>query len=215
MNRPVIALVGDVVASRAAADQRTLLRSVTAALDRAAAAVPALQSPALTIGDEFQALYPDLATAVDGWLRLRCELGRGSPPVDVRVGLGRGTVEDTGAAPAPAGQSGTAWWHARDALDAARDLERRSHWPRSVRTRYVGDDERAGAVNAVLLLADQLLAGMDAGDLAILAGLRDGRRQADVADELGISQSAVARREGDRGISAVHRAVEELRGRRT
>lgn len=206
----VIALVGDVIGSRRYDPQGELLRRVAAVLADVTPA--ALQPLALTVGDEFQGLFHDLGGALGAWLDLRTSLGRLDPPVEIRVGLGAGDVEDSGAAPAPAGQSGTAWWRARDALDEVRGLERRSHWPRSLRTRYVSDDGDEAGVNAVLVLADQLLAGMDAADLTILDGLRRGRRQVDVADDLGITQSAVARREGDRGASAVYRAIEGLRG---
>lgn len=211
---PLVALIADVVASREHPDQPALLGALADVAEDVGGAVDAVQAPALTVGDELQAVYQGLAPALRAWLRLR--VGAGTHPevaFDLRVGLGVGEVEVTEVAPAPAGQSGSAWWHAREALDQVRDLGARSQWPRSLRTRLVSGHGRDDAgVNAVLLLADELLSGMDTTDLTILGGVLDGRTQTDTAGVLGISQPAVARRQRDKGINALHRALQELTG---
>lgn len=208
MSQERTALIADVVGSRDHADQSAMLRALAEVARRVTAEVAHVQAPGLTVGDEVQAVYADLATAVEAWLLMRALAGRTEPALDLRVGLGCGDIEVSGAAPPPAGQSGTAWWRAREALDEARALVSRSHWPRSIRTRVVTGDAREGAVNAVLTLADEILSGLDATDLAILLGLRAGRPQRETAAEVGLSQPAVARRQGDKGISALHRAIE-------
>lgn len=211
--RTATALIADVVGSREHPDQRALLRALADTAGQVTAAVPSVQAPALTVGDELQAVYDDLTHALDAWLHLRIAAAtHPTHPYELRIGIGCGEVEDTGAAPAPAGQSGTAWWRAREALDRVRTLAARSHWPRSLRTQVVTEDDRETGVNAVLLLADELLAGMDPADLTILSGLRAGRTQSETAESIGLSQPAVARRQREKGISALHRALELLQG---
>lgn len=210
-----VALVGDVVTSREVADQSALLRRLAEDLAVVAGKVEAVQAPALAIGDEFQGLYADLPSALEAALRLRLRLGveRGGLRVDVRVGLGAGEVEVSGAAALPAGQSGTAWWRARDAVEAVEDLVARSQWPRSLRCAYRSGDEDEGVVMAYLLCQDEILAGADDRDRHILVGVLDGRSQTAIADDLGISQPAVAKRLHEHGLVAVLRALEAA-GRR-
>lgn len=210
-----VALVGDVVTSREIADQTALLRRLADDLARVAAEVEAAQPPGLAIGDEFQGLYDDLAGALEAALRLRLRVGieRDGLRLDVRVGLGAGTVEVSGAAALPAGQSGTAWWHARDAVDAAHELVERSQWPRSLRSVYRSGRDDEGPVMAYLLCQDELLGRTDDRDRRILLGVLDGRPQAEIADGLGISQPAVTKRLHDHGLVAVVRALEAA-GRR-
>lgn len=209
----VVALVGDVVGSREIEDQGALLRRLARALDAVEGSVATTQPPRLTVGDEFQSAHPTLADALEAALRLRLHAGTeaGGLALDLRVGLGEGEIEVSGAAELPAGQSGTAWWRARDAIDAVSDLVGRSQWPRTVRTAYRGADEREeGRVMAYLLCQDELVAKLDDRDRHVLLGLLDGRPQADVAEELGISQPAVAKRQHDHGLVTLLRALEAL-----
>jgi hypothetical protein len=105
---------------------------------------------------------------------------------------------------------------ASDARRDAQELAARSRWPSSLRTVLRGgDDEHAAAINAYLLLQDQLLARMDASDRRALRGLLDGERQVDIAADLGVSQPAVARRVRDRGALAIASALAQWRAVRT
>jgi hypothetical protein len=98
------------------------------------------------------------------------------------------------------------------ALAAAERLPTSRTWPDSLRSRCEAADPTVGAaINAHLLLQDQLLARLDARDRRALLGLLDGERQVDIAAALGVTQPAIARRIRVRGSLALHRAVEELR----
>lgn len=208
-------VVGDVVASRRIVATTALLDGLSACLERVNDDVEAVLPLALVVRDEFHGVYDDLADAVEAALRLRLYVGDlvldtidGEPePVDVRMGIGAGeaVVGDTGT------PSGTAWFHARDAKDLAQELPGKAKWPPSLRAVCRSDDPSfEAAVNAYLICQDQLLARMDARDRRALRGLLDGERQIDVADDLGVTQPAVARRVKERGALALHRSLQAL-----
>lgn len=212
----VVAIIGDVVTSRDYADEADLLAGLRDALAGVERAVPGRQP--LTLGgprDEFHGTHQRIGDAVRATLRLRLATDElvlptthGTPrPVELRLGLGIGSPPPPG--PRPGG--GSAWRHAADARADAQALPARRGWPPSLRSRCRADDPvLAAALNAHLLLQDQLLARLDARDRRALLGLLDGERQVDVATTLGISQPAVARRLRDRGGLALHRALLEL-----
>lgn len=208
-------VVGDVVASRRILDTSGLLRGLQSCLDRVNEDVGGPLPLRLVVRDEFHGVYDTLSQALEATMRLRLAVGDlvldttdGEPePVDVRVGIGAGDaiVGDTGA------PSGTAWFHARDAKDLAQELPGKAKWPPSLRTVCRSDDPSFQAlVNAYLICQDQLLARMDARDRRALRGLLDGERQVDVADDLGVTQPAIARRVKDRGALALHRSLQAL-----
>ena len=194
------ALIGDVVASREHPDQSGLLRTLAAELGRVRDELAPDSGLAPTVGDEFQARFDDLWQAIRVSARIRTALGRHG--IDVRIGLGVGRVEVADADLLPAGQSGSAWWRAREAIEAAAQDAGRSQWPRTLRTVVVAEEE-PGPVTAHLLCLDELFGRLDERDFAVLEGLMTGRRQVDVAAELGISQSAVTQRQHDHGCQQV------------
>jgi hypothetical protein len=211
----VFVVVGDVVASRRILDTAALLRGLQAGLDRVNEDVDGALPLTLVVRDEFHGVYDTLSHALEAALRLRLYAGDlvldttdGEPePVDVRVGLGAGdaVVGNTGT------PSGTAWFHARDAKHLAQELPGKAKWPPSLRTVCRSDDPGFEAlVNAYLICQDQLLARMDTRDRRALRGLLDGERQVDVADDLGVTQPAIARRVKDRGALALHRSLQAL-----
>jgi len=208
-------VVGDVVASRRVADAAALLDGLTGCLRRVNDDVAAVLPLTLVVRDEFHGMYDSLSRAVEAALRLRLYTGDlvldtsdGKPePVDVRVGIGAGdaVISDTGT------PSGPAWFHARDAKDVAQELPGKAKWPPSLRAVCRSDDPSfQAAVNAYLICQDQLLARMDARDRRALRGLLDGERQIDVADDLGVTQPAIARRVKERGALALHRSLQAL-----
>lgn len=209
-----VVVIGDVVTSRRFEDADALLAGLGDALTLVNARVAATAELALSVGDEFAGVYPDLGAAATAALRLRLvtddlvlpTVDGVEEPVELRLGLGIGTATSVDGH-----RSGSAWYHARDARTAAQELPQRRTWPPSLRSRCHADDPLLrAAVNAHLLLQDQLLARLDARDRRALVGLLDGQRQVDVAAELGITQPAIARRLRDRGALAIHRALLEL-----
>ena len=66
-----VAMIGDLVSSRAWDDRAALQRALLDACAVATQRVPGAEQPlAPTIGDEFQAVYTDLADAIDAVLVL-------------------------------------------------------------------------------------------------------------------------------------------------
>jgi hypothetical protein len=58
-------------------------------------------------------------------------------------------------------------------------------------------------LNGYLLLRDTLVDGFDDQDVRIATGLLDGRRQNEIAVELGLHKSSISRRATSHGILAV------------
>ena len=205
--------VADVIASRSHADQPSLIAALTDALTWVNEQTDPVQPLAMTVGDEFQGAYRDLAGALDAALLTRLKL---TTRYDIRIGLGWGEISSYDPERAPMAQSGSAWWAAREAIDRVVEIGKKQQWPRSVRTLVAGAAEpTGGALNAFLLCRDAVLGRMDDKDLRITLGLFLGERQTDIAAELAITQPSVARRQMDNGASAVyqaHRAVKALAG---
>ena len=173
---------------------------------------PAVQRLTATIGDEFQGLYDDVAGALDATLRVRLALLH---DVDVRFGIGWGSLTAHDPDRAPYEQDGPAWWAARDAIDEARDMAQHREMPRGVRTRFIAADGDAAplgaAINAFLLCRDELVASMSDRDAATALGLLDGEALSTIAEEQGITSSAVSQRAIRSGLYALRMAHEALR----
>ena len=184
-----IAVIIDVSRSREHADRRALQTELGAIFARVNELVPALQSIEATVGDEFQAAYPDLATALRATLVTRLLL---SVDIDCRFGLGHGDIVTVGESRTGAIQDGSAWWSARDAIDEAHKREY-ARLP-FVRSWYQSGDttERTEIVNAYLLSRDHLLGAMKRRERALLLGQLLGETQSELAEREGITQSAVS-----------------------
>jgi hypothetical protein len=134
------------------------------------------------------------------------------PDVDLRQGIGWGRV--VVLAEEPRVEDGPGWWAARAAIETVEGYERRAPL-RAVRTAYVAAEGEAGPdpalVNAALMSRDQVVSGLSERSLSVLDGLMRGRRQQDIAGDLGISPSAVSQRIRAEGIGVVLAADELLR----
>jgi hypothetical protein len=173
-------LLGDLIASRTRSDRAGLHDRFAAALARVNADLAPVVPLRIQVGDEFQGRFATRGEAFGAVLRLRLML---APDVECRYGVGWGprTVLDrsTGV------EDGPGWWLARDAIDAV-------HASRGRRTAYRGPDQEL--IEAVLLGRDALLARLDARSVRILQGLLGGVAQRDLAEELGVSASAISQR---------------------
>jgi len=207
-----VALIGDLVGSREAGDRAALHARLVGALDRVNAEQRAAVPLRITVGDEYQGVYDDLGTALRVTLRLRLAL---LPDVDARHGLGRGSI--TVLSERPRVEDGPAWWAARQAIESVETEERRAAL-RGLRTAYVVAEDAGdagpdpAAVNAALVLRDQLLHGVGADSLSVLAGMLTGMTQKDIATRLGVTASAVSQRVRRDGLGALVRADELLGG---
>lgn len=201
-----VVLIGDIVGSRAVTDRRGLHRSLIAAL----AEVNHRWSTDLriTVGDEYQGTAPSLGVASAIALAMRLSL---LPAHDVRHGIARGTtaILDAGSKI----EDGPGWWAARDAIDVAEERAERAV-TRSSRTAYrsADPDEPIGAVEAAFLARDELVGRLDERSLSVLRGLMSARTQRELAEEEGVSASAISQRIRRDGIGVVVSMSEWLEG---
>lgn len=227
-----LAVLGDVVKSRLHPNREDLQRELRRALELANASAVAVHPLTQTIGDEFQGLYGNVASALQATLLVRLSLHR---RVDVRFGIGWGTLTTHDEDRAPFEQDGPAWWAAREAIERVRAMTRRREMPRGVRSvlltpRSLGDggsvaDEamppteagRApvprhveGLVNAYLLCRDELVASMSARDAETMRYLLQGESPSRIAERQGVTLSAVSQRAIRAGLYALREAQEEL-----
>ena len=206
---PSVTLIGDLVGSRRTRDRGI----VHGRLEQALAAVNEAYAPPvplrITVGDEFQGIFASHGAAIAATLRLRMAL---LPDVDVRQGIGWGRVVVLAAEPRV--EDGPGWWAARAAIETVEAHERKAAL-RAVRTAYVAADGEAGPdpvlVNATLMSRDVVVSGLSERSMSVLDGLMRGRRQQDIADDLGISPSAVSQRVRAEGLAVVVAADELLR----
>lgn len=207
--KPLATLIGDVVGSRDAADRGELHARLGKAVDAANTELDPVTPLRITVGDEFQGAFATVGAAVHASLWLRLEL---LPGADLRHGVGWGRVgvlDDE-----PRVEDGPGWWAARAAIESVRARSQRPGF-RALRTGYVRADRQPGpdpaAVNAALIVRDQLLGGGDDRTLRLLRGMLAGRSQQDLAEEEDISASAISQRVRSDGLAALLAAEALLR----
>ncbi len=197
MKSTAVLVIGDVIGSRAVSDRAELHRSLTSALDHVN--VRWGTDLRITVGDEYQGTAPSVGTATALVLALRLSL---LPTYDVRHGIARG---DAAVLDATNGiEDGPGWWAARAAIDTAKERSRRAA-TRSSRTAFRSADpaEATGAIEAALLARDELVGRLDPRSLSVLRGLLAGRSQRELAQEEGVSASAISQRIRHDGLGVV------------
>ena len=238
--RGYAALLGDVIGSRRATS-RNALQSVLRRTFDMLNSEEALQQLQITIGDEFQAVYRTAQEAFDMSLRLRLAfapdvdarfgIGWGSIPTfdpDTQPygqdgpawWAARDALEQIASergARAPRGLR-TVFRLAADqhatahATGGATDVML-PHMDRYLDEPMSLNIDVEAAVNAYLLCRDELVGQFGTRDRQILAGLLDGRSQAEMAAEHSVSASAVSQRVSRKGMRAVTRAAALFGGR--
>lgn len=189
-----VALIADLVGSRALPDRDAAQDQVLQAFADAHQEIPPLRPAWATVGDEFQAIYRTWQDAVRATLRVATTL---TDPVTLRFGLGWGEFREvrTASGETPV-QDGTAWYRAREAVERAGDVAE------GLSTGWVGEDGPAGelslSIQAQLLLRDHVVGRLKARESRILRRLLSGQTQQEVASAERIVQSAVSQ--------AVHRS---------
>jgi hypothetical protein len=210
-------LIGDLVGSREFEDRSGLQRSLDSVLDAFSAVLKPLEPLEATVGDEFQGVFADPASSIRASLLLRLWLQR-SGGADSRYGLGHGEITFF-EMDRQQRQDGPGWWTARTAIDRAKRL---ADSPRTqfVRTCFESDPEyrqrfpspEAAALNAFLVSRDAAVGRMKPRGRRLLLGLMLGRSQAEIADEEGITQSAVSQNLNRSGAFAIQAAQQALEG---
>ena len=204
-----VAVIADLVDSKNISDRRSAQASIAAAFERVDALVPHDQPMRATVGDEFQAVYPTVASALEATLLARLALPAG---IDCRFGLGFGQVIDVGDGVAGSVQDGSGWWLARDAINQAHARED-SRTP-SVRAWFSagdGDAAREGLVNAYLLARDHVVGSMTERSRRLVFGSMLGSSQGELADAEGITQSAVSQSLRRSGGASLIASIEQLK----
>lgn len=212
---PSIGLVGDLVGSRRAPSRAALQHELVAALARAGRLATAVDPLAPTLGDEFQARYADLPTALTAVLALQLLLGADR----VRFGLGVGELAVHDPAATPLRQDGPVWWAARAAIDevsggSPRWGARVCWWHEASGSASSGPGRGVAAAvpwaNALLALRDRHVGGLRERDRRIALGLLEGEQQAAIATSEGVSASAVSQRVRAAGLRALCAQVAAL-----
>jgi hypothetical protein len=202
-----IALIGDIVRSRTRGDRQALHDELSRALAEANKMVDSLDPIVITLGDEFQGVYATLGQALHASFVVRTAL---HPRTDVRFGLGRGAV--TTLDPVRGIHDGPAYWAARDAITSAKERARKAQ-TRTSRTAYLGPDEPpaiVAAVQSALDCLDFMVGSMSTTSREILGGLMSGHTQQELADQLGVSASAVSQRVRRDGIGVALESMQRL-----
>ena len=203
----VATLIGDVVRSRAAADRPALHTRLAELLETANDELKPVVPLRITVGDEYQGCLESVGDALHAALWLRLQL---APQAELRHGVGWGSVAVL--AERPRIEDGPGWWAAREAIESVK-LEATRPATRRMRTAYRIADDTDGpdpaAVNAALMCRDQMVGSVSQRSLRLLRGTLAGRTQAELAEEEGISASAVSQRVRHDGL-AVIAATDEL-----
>lgn len=201
-------LIGDLIGSRGSDDRQALHARFERALDEVNARFDPPTPMRMQVGDEYQGVFATLGDAISASLLVRLAL---RPEGDIRHGIGRGDVEVLGTSPRV--EDGPGWWAARAAVERVEENESRAA-TRTLRTAFVDSSPSAvmDVVNASLLLRDELVTGLSERSLSVLRGLLAGTTQRDLADELGISPSAVSQRVRADGLGTILAAHELLGG---
>ena len=203
----VATLIGDVVRSRAAADRPALHTRLAELLETANDELAPVVPLRITVGDEYQGCFESVGDALHAALWLRLQL---APQAELRHGVGWGNVAVLAADPRI--EDGPGWWAAREAIESVK-LEAIRPATRRMRTAYRIADDTDGpdpaAVNAALMCRDQMIGSVSQRSLRLLRGTLAGRTQAELAEDEGISASAVSQRVRHDGL-AVIAATDEL-----
>lgn len=213
-SRVVHAVIGDVVGSREHASRRAVQEALLGALAAADRGVTSMQRLEPTIGDEFQSVHAELADALLVTVLVRLALPE---ELDVRFGIGIGTLEVVGSSPYGLTQDGPAWWAARQAVV---EVEERQRSMPHLRTRLVRPPDvegdvadgatEPGLVNAYLETRDFIVTGFDGRLRRIAAGLLAGCTIGQIAESEGISASAVSQRVRRGGVRALTESIAHL-----
>lgn len=177
----VVAVIGDLVASRELGARQAFQRRLAKVLEKAGAEGKTLASPyTITLGDEFQAVYRGAGGVLADIVAIMAEIH----PVQARFALGVGELT-TRLNPAQAlGMDGPAFHRARETLTALKADGRL--------LRIGGDPAEAWALaNYGLNLVSHALEGWSRNRLLILAGLLRGRSVREIEQGLKISRVAV------------------------
>jgi hypothetical protein len=200
-----VGIIADIVGSRELSDRPSAQRAILQAFDQAQADVATIQEAWATVGDEFQVITSNWQDALRLTLRVQVAL-----PDDIRLrfGVGEGQINTVSEGAAGPIQDGTAWLHARAAIE---DIEDRQQRHDELLNGFRADDTAlTSAINAQLMMRDHIFARMKARERRLFAALLFGSTQQEAAREEKISQAAVSQTLYRSGAMTLLEADEEL-----
>jgi hypothetical protein len=176
----VLAVIGDIVASKAVPQRQAVQRQLAAVLTAVTREAHELASPyTLTLGDEFQAVYRQADSLFSDVITIMAELH----PVQLRFAVGVGPLATKINPKQALGMDGPAFHRARTAMSALKEDDRL--------LRIAGEDGDWLLVNYVLNLVSHQIDGWERNRLLILAGLLRGRKVREIEKDLPVSTVAV------------------------
>lgn len=196
----MVAIIGDVVASKAMASRAVFQRKLAKVLAGAGRDARGLASPyTITLGDEFQAVYRAADTLFADVFTIMAEIH----PVRARFALGVGELA-TRLNPAQAlGMDGPVFHQARAALTELKVDERL--------LRIAGAEPEAWRLaNGVLNLLSHAVEGWSRNRLLVMAGLLRGRTVREIEEGMKISRVAVYKNIRTAALDDVKDVCEEL-----
>jgi hypothetical protein len=212
-NSPVT-LIGDVIDSKSHPDRARLQRDLRDAHAVANSCVEAIQAPYFTVGDEFQAVYANIADAALVTMLLRLQLLGREHAADTRYGLGIGEFTVFEADSPAIEQDGPGWWAAREAIERVKRQGSRSSSasPHTWIRRWEGDDPAVSIANAFFLTRDALIDRMSARQYRLIVDLILGNTAAGAAANERITPPAASQTLNTGGAYALldaHRVLAE------
>lgn len=178
--QPLIVITADVIDSRSHPEVADVLRRK---MDQWMQ--PGMLTPfSLAVGDELQAVceWSEALPAIIRRLRWRCH------PFQIRVGIGFGTVDEWRSNAAAWEMNGTAFYHARDALEAI------SHSKEPSTRVGAADDKLALALNTIYPLVDQLMGRWTFEQWEAVAVYEEQQTYEKAASRLGVTRQSVQKR---------------------
>ena len=202
----VIAVIADIVGSRELGDRSAAQRALDETIAQVERDRPlAVQPLTPTVGDEQQGVYRALPDALLSLLMIQLRLPEG---LAFRFGIG---VGDVGRIPSTASRDGIpegpGWWAARSAIEHVQTLQKRAA-PEARSWIVVHESaqmprEQVRWANAYLLARDELVGGMRERLRRLTYGRCLGLTQRELAEQEGITQSAVSQALTAAGAAAV------------
>lgn len=187
----VIALIGDLVASRTLADRAAVQQRLSAALARANADPSGLASPfTVTLGDEFQAVLQDPERLFRDTVAIQAALH----PVQVRFSLAVGALTTPINPDQALGMDGPAFHAARAGIDALKHDGGRYRIA-------LPDPDVTALANAALGLIGHAMDKWQSRRFRVMNALQTSAPVSGIARELGISEQAVYKNISDGNLN--------------
>jgi len=182
-----VGIIADIVGSRDLPDRPAAQQDILTAFEQAQTVISPIREAWATVGDEFQVITATWHDALRLTLRVQVLL-----PYDLRLrfGIGVGEINTIDDDESGLIQDGSAWLHARAAIEVVEELQQRRD---EVLTGFRTDDEAlVSAITAQLLMRDHIIGRMKARERRLFAALLQGSTQQEAARDEKISQAAVS-----------------------